>query len=35
MWNEQKVKVNRAFKGVLTDADVRSIVADIPKLLRD
>jgi hypothetical protein len=35
MWNEQKVKVNRAFKGELTDADVRTIVADIPKLLRD
>ena len=35
MWNDQKVKVNRAFKGELTDADVRTIVADIPKLLRD
>jgi hypothetical protein len=35
MWNDQKVKVNHAFKGELTDADVRTIVADIPKLLRD
>jgi hypothetical protein len=35
MWNGQKVKVNRAFKGELTDADVRTIVADIPRLLRD
>ena len=35
MWNDQKVKVNRAFKGELTDADVRTIMADIPKLLRD
>ena len=35
MWNGQKVKVNHAFKGGLTERDIRSIVADIPKLLSD
>ena len=35
MWNGHKVKVNRAFKGELTEKDVRTIVADIPKLLGD
>jgi hypothetical protein len=35
MWNGHKVKVNRAFKGELTEKDVRAIVADIPKLLGD
>jgi hypothetical protein len=35
MWNGQKVKVNHAFKGELTEADIRSIVADIPKLLAE
>jgi predicted protein tyrosine phosphatase len=33
MWTGHKVKVNRAYKGELTDKDVRTIVADIPKLL--
>jgi hypothetical protein len=35
MWNRQKVKVNHAFKGELTEKDVRAIVADLPKLLGD
>ena len=33
MWNESKVKVNRAYKGELTEKDIGAIVADIPKLL--
>ena len=32
---EHKVKVNRAYKGALTENDVRAIVADIPKLLSE
>jgi hypothetical protein len=35
MWNGHQVKVNHAFKGELTDGNIRAIVADIPKLLRD
>jgi len=35
MWNGHRVKVNRAYKGALTDDEVRAIVADIPKLLND
>ena len=35
MWTGHTVKVNRAYKGALTDADVRSIVAEIPKVLGD
>jgi predicted TIM-barrel fold metal-dependent hydrolase len=35
MWSGHKVKVNRAYKGELTESDVRAIVADIPKLLSD
>ena len=35
MWNGQKVKVNHAFKGELTEADIRSIVADIQKLFAE
>jgi predicted protein tyrosine phosphatase len=35
MWNGHKVKVNHAFKGELTDTDVRTIVTDIPKVLSD
>ncbi len=36
LWKGGKVKFNHAFaKGKLTDADVKSIVADIPKLLAD
>ena len=33
MWSGHEVKVNHAYKGELTDKDVRAIVADIPKLL--
>ena len=35
MWSRHKVKVNHAFKGELTEKDIRAIVADIPKLLGD
>ena len=35
MWKDHKVKVNHAYKGELTDKDVRDVVADIPKLLSD
>ena len=35
MWNGHKVKVNRAYKGDLTDKDIGEIVADIPKVLGD
>ena len=35
MWNGGTVKVNHAYKGVMTDKDVRAIVADIPKVLKD
>ena len=35
MWAGHKVKVNRAYKGPLTDREVRDIVADIPKVLGD
>jgi predicted protein tyrosine phosphatase len=35
MWRGHKVKVNRAYKGELTDQDVSAIVADIPKALSD
>ena len=33
MWKGSKVKVNHAYKGELTDEEVRAIVADIPKVL--
>ena len=33
MWSGTRVKVNHAYKGDLTDKDVRAIVADIPKIL--
>lgn len=33
MWNRQRVKINHAFKGDLTDKDIGTVVADIPKLL--
>ncbi len=33
MWSGHKVKVNHAFKGELTEEDIRTIVADIPKVL--
>ena len=35
MWKEHRVKVNHAYKGELTDKDVQTIVADIPKILGD
>jgi nucleotide-binding universal stress UspA family protein len=33
MWSGHKVKVNHAFKGELTEENIRTIVADIPKVL--
>jgi len=33
MWTGHKVKVNHAYKGELTDKEIRTIVADIPKIL--
>jgi predicted protein tyrosine phosphatase len=33
MWKNHKVKVNHAYKGELTDENLRAIVADIPKVL--
>lgn len=33
MWNGGAVKVNHAFKGELTDKDIRAVLSDIPKLL--
>lgn len=35
MWTGGKVKVARGFKGALTDDNIKSIVADIPKVLND
>ncbi len=35
MWREGKVKVNHAYKGELTDKEVRAIVTDIRKILTD
>ncbi len=35
MWNEGKVKVNHAYKGELTPENVRTITADISKVLSD
>jgi hypothetical protein len=35
MWRNSKVEVNHAYKGGLTDKEVRAIVADIPKILGD
>ena len=35
MWKGAMVKANHAFKGELTDEDIRAIVADIPKILGD
>ena len=35
MWKGTKVKANHAYKGDLTDEEVRAIVADIPKVLGD
>jgi hypothetical protein len=33
MWNRHTVKANHAFKGELTEKDIDTILADIPKLL--
>jgi predicted transcriptional regulator len=34
MWKGQKVEVNHAFpRGKMTDADVKTVVSDIPKIL--
>src|SRR5262249_15881521 len=35
MWKEHKVKVNLGYKGELTDTDIQTILADIPKILGD
>ena len=35
MWKGHRVKVNLGFKGELTDKDIQTIVADIPKVLND
>jgi hypothetical protein len=35
MWSKNKVKVNHAYKGELTEKEVSTIVADIPKILGD
>jgi hypothetical protein len=35
MWKQHRVKANHAFKGELADADIRSIMANIPKALGD
>jgi len=34
MWVNQKVAVNHAYKGSLSDKDIEAIVADIPKILK-
>jgi hypothetical protein len=35
MWKGHKVKANHAYKGELVDEEIRSIVADISKVLGD
>ena len=35
MWKHHMVKANRAYKGELAHGDIRSIVADISKILGD
>jgi hypothetical protein len=35
MWTNHKVRVNLGFKGDLTDKNISTIVADIPKVLTD
>jgi hypothetical protein len=35
MWSSHKVKVNHAFKGELTEDNIRTIVGDIPTVLGD
>jgi hypothetical protein len=33
MWSRHEVKVNHAFKGELTEENIRAILADVPKIL--
>ncbi len=35
MWKHHKVKVNHAFKGELTDQEIKTVLDDVPKLLGD
>ncbi len=35
MWVNHKVKVARGYKGPLTEADIKAIMADVPKVLGD
>jgi len=35
MWTRHTVKVNHAYKGDLTETEVRAILADIPKVLKN
>ncbi|MGP0062866.1 MAG: hypothetical protein ACLQGP_04590 [Isosphaeraceae bacterium] len=35
MWKESVVKVNHAYKGELTEKDIRAVVTDIRKVLSD
>ena len=35
MWKRHRVKVNHAYKGELTEAEISTIVADVSKLLSD
>ena len=35
MWKQSKVKAGHAFKGELTEKEIRAIVDDIPKILGD
>ena len=33
LWEGHRVKANHAYKGELTDEEIRAIVSDIPKIL--
>lgn len=33
MWKDQQVKANLGFKGPLTDGNIQTILADLPKIL--
>ncbi len=35
MWKGGKVVANHAFKGELSEANIRAILADVPKILKD
>jgi hypothetical protein len=35
MWHRHRVKVNRAYRGELTEANIRAIVDDLPKLFAE